>query len=107
MVRKLASKARSNSLSSLSANLWVLVRRMLPPSFRVTGWLLLDLSVVLGALFGAISIGAEDYPLLDTLTPLAIVAVLLCTAAIFTSQGLYRSVIRYMGQRPCGTSRRP
>ena len=100
MVKKMASKVRSKTLSSLSATVWVLARRMLPPSFRVSGWLLLDLSVVCGALFGAVSIGAEgSHALLDTLTPLTIVVVLLGTAMIFTSQGLYRSVIRYMGQQ--------
>ncbi len=100
MVRKMASKFHFKTLRTLSVSVWLLARRLVPPSFRVSGWLILDLAVVLGALFGAASIGAEaGVPSLDALTPLTVVTLLIGTAVIFTSQGLYRSVIRYMGQQ--------
>ena len=100
MVRKMASKFHFRTLRTLSVSVWLLARRLVPPSFRVSGWLILDLAVVLGALFGAASIGAEaGVPSLDALTPLTVVTLLIGTAVIFTSQGLYRSVIRYMGQQ--------
>ena len=100
MVRKIASKVRFKMLRSLSVSLWLLARRLVPLSFRLSGWLILDLAVVLGALFGAASIGAEaDVPSLDTLAPLTVGSLLIGTAVIFTSQGLYRSLIRYMGQQ--------
>ncbi|MBM13729.1 MAG: nucleoside-diphosphate sugar epimerase [Halieaceae bacterium] len=96
----MASKFHFKTLRTLSVSVWLLARRLVPPSFRVSGWLILDLAVVLGALFGAASIGAEaGVPSLDALTPLTVVTLLIGTAVIFTSQGLYRSVIRYMGQQ--------
>ena len=100
MVRKMASIVRFKTLRSLSAFLWMLARRLMPQSVRASGWLVLDLTVVLGALYGAASIGAEaGVPSLDTLAPLTVGTLLIGTAVIFTSQGLYRSVIRYMGQQ--------
>ncbi len=100
MVRKMASKVRCKTLHSLSALAWMLARRLMPQSVRVSGWLVLDLTVVLGALYGAASIGAEaGVPSLDTLASLTVLTLLIGTAVIFTSQGLYRSVIRYMGQQ--------
>ena len=70
----------------------------MPQSFRVSaGWL--DLTVVLGALYGAASIGSETgVPARYTGTANG-GTLLIGTAVIFTSQGLYRSVIRYMGQQ--------
>ena len=100
MVRKMASKVPIKTLRSLFASVWMLARRLMPHSFRVSGWLALDLTVVLGALYGAASIGSEtSVPSLDTLAPLTVGTLLIGTAVIFTSQGLYRSVIRYMGQQ--------
>ena len=100
MVRKMASKVPFKTLRSLFASVWMLARRLMPHSFRVSGWLALDLTVVLGALYGAASIGSETgVPSLDTLAPLTVGTLLIGTAVIFTSQGLYRSVIRYMGQQ--------
>ena len=100
MVKKMASKVRLMTLRTLSAGAWTFARRIVPPSISVSGWLMLDLALVLGALFGAASIGAEaGASSLDTLSALTISALLIGTAVIFTSQGLYRSVIRYMGQQ--------
>ena len=100
MVKKMASKVRLMTLRALSARASTFARSIVPPSINVSGWLMLDLAFVLGALFGAASIGAEaGASSLGTLSALTVSALLVGTAVIFTSQGLYRSVIRYMGQQ--------
>ena len=100
MVKKMASKVRLMTPRALSARASTFARSIVPPSINVSGWLMLDLAFVLGALFGAASIGAEaGASSLGTLSALTVSALLVGTAVIFTSQGLYRSVIRYMGQQ--------
>lgn len=100
MVKKWVSRLRAISSYSLSAFVWMLARRSQTPTFRLSGWLLLDLSLVVGALFGATSIGSgSEDPRLNQLSPLIVALLLVATAVIFTAQGLYRSVIRYMGQQ--------
>ena len=59
MVKKMASRFRSAGPLSLSLAIWIPVRRLLTPSLRTWSWLLLDLGVVLGALYGAVAIGSE------------------------------------------------
>ena len=100
MVKKMASRMRAKMRHSFSTAVWAFARRAFPPSFRLSGWLLLDLVVVLGALYGAISIGSESGTVaLSALSPMTVAILLIGTAVIFSSQGLYRSVIRYMGQQ--------
>ena len=99
MVKKMASRFRAMSAHSVSAVIWMFARHSLPPSFRFSGWLVLDLVFVLAALYGAAAIGGtESAGVLGSLTPLTIALLLICTAVIFSFQGLYLSVIRYMGQ---------
>ena len=100
MVKKMASRMRAQMLHSFSTAVWAFARRAFPPSFRLSGWLLLDLVVVLGSLYGAIVIGSESgTAALSALSPMTVAILLIGTAVIFSSQGLYRSVIRYMGQQ--------
>ena len=71
MVKKMASRVRAMSAHSVSTVIWLFARRSLPPSFRFSGWLVLDLLVVLGALYGAAAIGgAEGAGVMDSLAPL-------------------------------------
>ena len=60
MVKKMASRVRAMSAHSVSTVIWLFARRSLPPSFRFSGWLVLDLLVVLGALYGAAAIGGAE-----------------------------------------------
>ena len=100
MVKKMASRVRAMSAHSVSTVIWLFARRSLPPSFRFSGWLVLDLLVVLGALYGAAAIGGADGArVMDSLAPLIVALVLIGSAVIFSVQGLYLSVIRYMGQQ--------
>ena len=100
MVKKMASRMRAQMRHSFSTAVWAFARRAFPPSFRLSGWLLLDLVVVLGSLYGAIVIGSESgTAALSALSPMTVAILLIGTAVIFSSQGLYRSVIRYMGQQ--------
>ena len=100
MVKKMASRVRAMSAHSVSTVIWLFARRSLPPSFRFSGWLVLDLLVVLGALYGAAAIGgAEGAGVMDSLAPLTVALLLIGSAVIFSVQGLYLSVIRYMGQQ--------
>ena len=100
MVKKMASRVRAMSAHSVSTVIWLSARRSLPPSFRFSGWLALDLLVVLGALYGAAAIGgAEAAGVMDLLAPLTVALLLIGSAVIFSMQGLYLSVIRYMGQQ--------
>ena len=100
MVKKMASRFRSAGPLSLTLAIWIPVRRLLTPSLRTWSWLLLDLGVVLGALYGAVAIGSERafWPL-EAHERSSILLLLLVTAFLFSRQGLYRSVIRYMGQQ--------
>ena len=100
MVKKMASRVRAMSAQSVSTVIWLFARRSPPPSFRFSGWLVLDLLVVLGALYGAAAIGsAEGAGVMDLLAPLTVALLLIGSAVIFSVQGLYLSVIRYMGQQ--------
>jgi len=100
MVKKMASRVREVGAQSVSAVIWMFARRSLLPTFRLSGWLLLDLIVMIGALYGAAFIGGDEGGLLfGGLAPATVVSLLVGTALIFTLQGLYRSVIRYMGQQ--------
>ena len=100
MVKKMASRVRKVGAQSVSAVIWMFARRSLLPTFRLSGWLLLDLIVMMGALYGAAFIGGGEGGLpFGGLTPATVVSLLVGTALIFTLQGLYRSVIRYMGQQ--------
>ena len=100
MVKKMASRFRAMSAHSVSAVIWMFARRSLPATFRFSGWLVLDLVVVLGALYGAAAIGGEaQVAAFGSLPPLIIFLLLLSSALIFSVQGLYLSVIRYMGQQ--------
>ena len=51
MVKKMASRVRAMSAHSVSTVIWLFARRSLPHSFRFSGWLVLDLLVVLSAPF--------------------------------------------------------
>lgn len=100
MVKKMASRFRAMSAHSVSAVIWMFTRRSFPATFRFSGWLVLDLVVVLGALFGAAAIGGDArVAAFGSLPPLIIFLLLLSSALIFSVQGLYLSVIRYMGQQ--------
>ena len=100
MVKKMASRVRAMSAHSVSTVIWLFARRSLPPHFRFSGWLILDLVVVLGALYGAAAIGSADGAgVMDLLAPLTVALLLISSAVIFSLQGLYLSVIRYMGQQ--------
>ena len=100
MVKKMASRVRAMRAHSVSTVIWLFARRSLPPYFRFSGWLILDLAVVLGALYGAAAIGsAEGSGVVRSLTPLTVALLLISSAVIFSLQGLYLSVIRYMGQQ--------
>jgi len=100
MVKKMASRFRAMSAHSVSAVIWMFTRRSFPATFRFSGWLVLDLTVVLGALFGAAAIGGDArVAAFGSLPPLIIFLLLLSSALIFSVQGLYLSVIRYMGQQ--------
>jgi len=100
MVKKMASRLSAMGSQSLSAVIWMFARRTLPPAFRFSGWLVADLLVVLGAYFGSASIGADQQTApLSALPVWALLLLLGATATIFSAQGLYRSVIRYMGQQ--------
>ena len=59
IVKKIASRFRAIGFSSISAVVWLLVRRSPPPPFHFSAWLLLDLMIVVGALYGAAFIGAD------------------------------------------------
>jgi FlaA1/EpsC-like NDP-sugar epimerase len=100
MVKKLASRFRAMGAHSVSAVIWMFARRSFPATFRFSGWLVLDLVVVLGALFGAAAIGGDaQVTAFGSLPPLIILLLLISSALIFSVQGLYLSVIRYMGQQ--------
>jgi FlaA1/EpsC-like NDP-sugar epimerase len=100
MVKKMASRVRAMSAHSVSTVIWLFARRSLPSTFRFSGWLVLDLLVVLGSLYGAAAIGgAEGAGVRDSLAALTVVFLLIGSAVIFSMQGLYLSVIRYMGQQ--------
>ena len=62
--KKIASRFRAIGFSSISAVLWLLVRRSPPPPFHFSGWLLLDLMIVVGALYGAAIIGTDALALM-------------------------------------------
>ena len=93
----MASRVRAMSAHSVSTVIWPFARRLLPLPFRFSGWLILDLLVVLGALYGATAIGGAG--VMDSLAPLTVAVLLIGSAVIFSVQGLYLSVIRYMGQQ--------
>ena len=78
----------------------MLARRSPPPTFHFSGWLLLDLMIVVGALYGAAIIGTDGpaQPV-NEIWLLGVGVQLIATSLIFVWQGLYRSVIRYMGQQ--------
>jgi len=78
----------------------MLARRSPPPAFHFSGWLLLDLMIVVGALYGATIIGTDGpEPTVNEIWLLGVGVQLIATSLIFVLQGLYRSVIRYMGQQ--------
>ena len=86
MVKKMASRVRAMSAHSV---IWLFARRSLPPYFRFSGWLILDLLVVLGALYGAAAIGsAKGAGVMGSLTPLTVALLLISSAVIFSLQGL-------------------
>ena len=58
-VKKIASWFRAIGFNSISAVVWMLARRSPPPPFHFSGWLLLDLMIVVGALYGAAIIGTD------------------------------------------------
>ena len=98
--KKIASRFRAIGFSSISAVLWLLVRRSPPPPFHFSGWLLLDLMIVVGALYGAAIIGTDALARsANEMWLLGASVQLIATSLIFILQGLYRSVIRYMGQQ--------
>jgi FlaA1/EpsC-like NDP-sugar epimerase len=100
ILSKIASRFRAIGFSSISAVIWLLVRRSPPAPFHFSGWLLLDLMIVVGALYGAAIIGT-DAPArpVNKIWLLGVGVQLIATSLIFILQGLYRSVIRYMGQQ--------
>ena len=100
ILSKIASRFRAIGFSSISAVIWLLVRRSPPVPFHFSGWLLLDLMIVVGALYGAAIIGTDALARpLNEIWLLGVGVQLIATSLIFILQGLYRSVIRYMGQQ--------
>jgi FlaA1/EpsC-like NDP-sugar epimerase len=100
MVKKIASRFRSLGLSSLFGVVWFFAKRSLPNSYRLTGWVFLDLCIACAALVGAVQVGSDPAASVTDAISLPIALMLLVgTALIFTSHGLYRSVIRYMGHQ--------
>ena len=100
IVKKIVSRFRAFGFNSISAVVWLLVRRSPPPPFHFSGWLLLDLIIVVGALYGAAMIGTDATARPANEIWLLVAGVqLIATSLIFILQGLYRSVIRYMGQQ--------
>jgi len=100
ILSKIASRFRAIGFSSISAVIWLLVRRAPPVPFHFSGWLLLDLMIVVGALYGAAIIGTDALARpLNEIWLLGVGVQLIATSLIFILQGLYRSVIRYMGQQ--------
>ena len=100
MVKKITSRFRALGLSSLSGFFWLFARGSWPNSYRVAGWVALDISVVTAALLGAVQIGLDPASsILAVLSPSITLVLIAATVAIFTVHGLYRSVIRYMGHQ--------
>ena len=98
MVKKITARFRALGLSSLSGVVWLFAKRSLPSSYRLVGWIALDLCIVSAALFGAVQLGLGPASSVIEALSLPIVLVLVvATAVVFTVHGLYRSVIRYMG----------
>ena len=72
----------------------------LPRNIKQTFLLLLDMVFVTGAMWTAIALrwGRTDFPL-DTVEVICAVFTVLASAVIFLRLGLYRAVIRFMGQQ--------
>ena len=67
---------------------------------RFASLLLIDLAVALFALYGALSLSASRQPVpADFGEFVALGALMLATAGSFVALGLYRSLIRHMGQQ--------
>ena len=91
IVKKITSRFRAIGFSSISAVVWLLVRRSPPPPFNFSGWLLLDLMIVVGALYGAAIIGTDAIARpVNELWLLGAGVQLIVTSLIFILQGLYR-----------------
>jgi FlaA1/EpsC-like NDP-sugar epimerase len=100
IVKKIISRFRAIGFNSISAVVWLLARRSPPPPFHFSGWLLLDLIIVVGAFYGAAMIGTDATARpVNEIWMLVAGVQLIATSLIFILQGLYRSVIRYMGQQ--------
>ena len=100
MVKKITSRFRALGLNSLTGIVLLFERRALPDAYRVAGWVALDLVIVAAALFGALQVSlAPPASAFQILSISALILLLLATSVIFSLHGLYRSVIRYMGQQ--------
>jgi len=100
MVKKITSRFRALGLISLTGIVLLFERRALPDAYRVAGWVVLDLIIVAAALFGALQVSlATPASAFQMLSLSTLVLLLIATAVIFSFHGLYRSVIRYMGQQ--------
>jgi len=100
MVKKITSRFRALGLNSLTSIVLLFERRALPDAYRVAGWVVLDLAIVAAALFGALQVSLAPPDSAFQILPLStLVLLLIATSVIFSLHGLYRSVIRYMGQQ--------
>ena len=91
ILSKIASRFRAIGFSAISAVIWLLVRRSPPVPFHFSGWLLLDLMIVVGALYGAAIIGTDALARpLNEIWLLGVGVQLIATSLIFILQGRYR-----------------
>ena len=99
MPKNVVTRIGSAGLRYLSSLIWDLSVRISTSVSSFSFWIIVDLSLVLIALYGATKIGSARalWPLqMADLVSLILLVVL--TAFIFMQQGLYRLIIPYMGQ---------
>ncbi len=99
MVKRMASHLGSPKARRLVDDCLSAVQQLAPSNLRFVSLLLIDLAVAFGALAGAVAIGSQNSPWPQGDAEVFVgVLTLMGSALIFVRQGLYRSLIRYMGQ---------
>lgn len=99
MVKRMASRLGSPTARRIAEQLVSTVRQLTPSGTRFFSLLAFDLVVAFCALAGAVAIGSQGSPWPDSEAEFFVGALtLLGSALVFVRQGLYRSLIRYMGQ---------
>jgi hypothetical protein len=101
MVKKITSRFRALGLSSLSGFFWLFAGGSWPNSYRVAGWVALDISGVkpLHCWVLCRLVWTRHRQYWQCFLPAITLVLIAATVAIFTVHGLYRSVIRYMGHQ--------